>query len=492
MSNLGTPQVFISHSSQDREFVEQEVIRVLNAHGIQTWYSKDDVQTATPFGKTIVEALSRCDWFLVVMSPRSIESEWVKSEVDWAVRNRWGNVIPVLMEECDPDLLHLFMSRLQFVDFRIDLRQARQRLLIPFEIPLSPEFATSSFAGKLDETAGPVEPPAVSRLVTPTTPPEKHPAPLLRPIFHCGAVVPPEYFIGREGELQEAQRLIQNGHSFLLVGRHRDGKTSLSKMLIHQMLGDPQNRVLPIYLNVQMWPDLSIEAFLEHTIIGMIGDMSRDVFKLNFKFLSIASDDLDEAPPRLREDEDFRSFLKIYQHVRKRTYSRQGESPDAFRTDEFLEIHHVLMELLRSKGWSGCAVFYDEANRLSQEIRVEQLVSHEEALAVPGRTSVYAASPTMADTFLQLKKSFVREVALKPFGLDEIWRLLACYYFSEESRTGEVPVTEDAARKLLEFSQGRPYLIQMLAQESFELANQMGDAEVTGDHIIKANETLKE
>ena len=325
-------------------------------------------------------------------------------------------------------------------------------------------------------------------------PPERHPveSQILRPIFHCGAVVPPEYFIGRETELRDSQRLIDNGHSFLLVGRHRDGKTSLLKMLIHQMLGDPDNRILPVYLNVQMWPNLSIETFLEHTIIGLLGDISRHVFKYNFKFMTAASDDLEEAPARLRDDDYFRSFLKIYRHVRKRTYSRNDESPDAFRTDEFLEIHHVLMELLRTKGWVGCAVFYDEANRLSKEIRVEQLVSHEEALAVPGRTSVYAASPAMADTFVQLKTSFVQEVELNPFGSDEIWRLLACYYFGEESRVDEVPVAKDAVDRLLDFSQGRPYLVQLLAQESFELANRMGDAEVTDKHIIVANERLKE
>ena len=44
------------------------------------------------------------------------------------------------------------------------------------------------------------------------------------PSFHYGSVVPPDYFIGRQEELEEASRLIRAGHGLLLIGNHRAGK----------------------------------------------------------------------------------------------------------------------------------------------------------------------------------------------------------------------------------------------------------------------------
>ena len=40
------PKVFISHSTQDREFVEREIIAALHQGGIETWYSKMDIHAA--------------------------------------------------------------------------------------------------------------------------------------------------------------------------------------------------------------------------------------------------------------------------------------------------------------------------------------------------------------------------------------------------------------------------------------------------------------
>ena len=51
------PKVFISHSSKDRDFVEREIISLLRSHGIETWYSKDDIQTASQWQNSIAEGL---------------------------------------------------------------------------------------------------------------------------------------------------------------------------------------------------------------------------------------------------------------------------------------------------------------------------------------------------------------------------------------------------------------------------------------------------
>lgn len=121
--------VFISHSSHDREFVEQEIIGLLQSHSIRTWYSKDDIATASQWNNSILLGLRKCDWFLVVLSSQSITSNWVLAEVNWAFEHRENAVVPVLKEECDWKNFHLLLSNCQHSDFRIDYDFGKRQLL---------------------------------------------------------------------------------------------------------------------------------------------------------------------------------------------------------------------------------------------------------------------------------------------------------------------------------------------------------------------------
>lgn len=123
------PRVFISHSAQDREQVERELIFPLRARGVETWYSTDSIKSASEWERQIRAGLKACDWFLVALSPRSVASEWVSREVHWAFLKREGRIIPVMLETCELDELHLGLLPIQFIDFRNDPAWARERLL---------------------------------------------------------------------------------------------------------------------------------------------------------------------------------------------------------------------------------------------------------------------------------------------------------------------------------------------------------------------------
>lgn len=126
-------RVFVSHSTKDRDFVEREIITHLEKGGIKTWYSTTDIQTASEWERSILRGLESCDWFLVVMSPRSSSSEWVKDELHWAIDQRPNRIIPVLMEDCDLRDFHLRMARIQYVDFRNQSNKSRAQLMELFE-----------------------------------------------------------------------------------------------------------------------------------------------------------------------------------------------------------------------------------------------------------------------------------------------------------------------------------------------------------------------
>jgi hypothetical protein len=126
------PKVFVSHSTLDRAFVESEIVRFLGGHGVETWYSTNTIGTGESWERSIRAGLEGCDWFLVVLSPRSAQSEWVKDELAWAVEYRQGKIIPVLVETCTPEDFHLRLARIQTIDFRSDAHEARRKLLTVF------------------------------------------------------------------------------------------------------------------------------------------------------------------------------------------------------------------------------------------------------------------------------------------------------------------------------------------------------------------------
>jgi type II secretory pathway predicted ATPase ExeA len=310
------------------------------------------------------------------------------------------------------------------------------------------------------------------------------------PPFHFGGVVPPEYFTDRREELREAERIVRGRQSLLLVGEHRAGKTSFCKMLIHQMMNAPNNDLLAVYVNVQTWPVVTIGTFLEHTILNMIGEIARQVF--GCKYMALAASDPMAEYPALREDELFRAFVDRYRLIRKRTYADGPSAPAPFQAQEFVRFHHELSEIVRDKGWGNSVIFYDEANRLPRELSVELLLSHEEALSMAGITSVFAASPAMLEAFEELQDSFGHQLHLGPFReRSDMQRLLARYCFHDASRTMDIPLSSSALELLWRLSQGKPFLIQLIAGESFKQAAHRGDQVVDDRHVQEAHSLLR-
>ncbi len=111
-------RVFLSHATDDRIWVENEVVHTLEESKIPSWYARTDIKTATQWEREILKGMENCGWFLLVASPRSANSEWVKDEVFWAMQYRPSNFITVIMEPCDLYQFHLRLPRLQHIDFQ--------------------------------------------------------------------------------------------------------------------------------------------------------------------------------------------------------------------------------------------------------------------------------------------------------------------------------------------------------------------------------------
>lgn len=112
-------EVFLSHSAKDRKFVVR-LARMLKRHGIRYWYSATHISGAKQWHDAIGRALERCNWFLVILTPDSVRSLWVKRELLFALNEVRYNekIIPLLLRPCEHRRLSWTLSEIQFVDFR--------------------------------------------------------------------------------------------------------------------------------------------------------------------------------------------------------------------------------------------------------------------------------------------------------------------------------------------------------------------------------------
>ncbi|HEY0050498.1 MAG TPA: toll/interleukin-1 receptor domain-containing protein [Pyrinomonadaceae bacterium] len=123
-------EVFLSHSSLDKDFVDS-IAETLGNHGIPVWYSRTNILGAHQWQDEIGQALRRCDWFIVILSPKSVQSMWVKRELAFALNdNKYNNkIIPILYQPCDFNTLSWTLSLFEIIDFSGDLNTGFSELL---------------------------------------------------------------------------------------------------------------------------------------------------------------------------------------------------------------------------------------------------------------------------------------------------------------------------------------------------------------------------
>lgn len=123
-------EVFLSHSNLDQLFVTS-VVEMMRRHGTPVWHSQTNIVGAQQWHDEIGAALKRCDSFVLVLSPNSVKSIWVKREVRFALNdNRYADkIIPLLYQPCDCDQLSWTLSLLQMVDFTQDFNDGCRALL---------------------------------------------------------------------------------------------------------------------------------------------------------------------------------------------------------------------------------------------------------------------------------------------------------------------------------------------------------------------------
>jgi hypothetical protein len=126
------PNLFISHSSHDKNFVNRLASDLKN-YNIGVWIDSWEINVGDSIFEKIETGLQENDYLGIVLSPTSIKSNWVRKELSVALmkelRNKSIKILPILLKTCEIPAL---ISDKKYADFRESYEKGLNGLLKVF------------------------------------------------------------------------------------------------------------------------------------------------------------------------------------------------------------------------------------------------------------------------------------------------------------------------------------------------------------------------
>ncbi len=105
-------QVFISYSRKDVNFARR-LAADLEEAGFDVWWDLSDLRGGDDWVKFIPSAIEASQYFVVLLSPSSLQSEWVAKEYSYALRLH-KKVVPAMIK---PSEVPFALNTINYVDF---------------------------------------------------------------------------------------------------------------------------------------------------------------------------------------------------------------------------------------------------------------------------------------------------------------------------------------------------------------------------------------
>lgn len=120
--------IFLCHSSKDKPFVEK-LANNLQQIGIKVWFDKYEIKVGESITRKINEGLKSHEYLGIILSPDSVNSEWVWGELGpkWYKQTTMKKIIvlPILYRDCTiPEIL----KDRKYADFRKDFNRGFEEL----------------------------------------------------------------------------------------------------------------------------------------------------------------------------------------------------------------------------------------------------------------------------------------------------------------------------------------------------------------------------
>lgn len=128
-------QVFISYSRKDINFARRLATDLENA-GFEAWWDISDLKGGDDWVRVIPAAIAASQFFVVLLSPDSIQSEWVAKEYTYALINRM-KIVPSMIRPCS---VPFALNTINYVNFtNDDYEIGFNNLLVALGSPPLPE-----------------------------------------------------------------------------------------------------------------------------------------------------------------------------------------------------------------------------------------------------------------------------------------------------------------------------------------------------------------
>jgi hypothetical protein len=123
------PRIFVSHTATDKVFARYIAFR-LKELGYSVWFDDWEIAVGDSIVEKVFNGLGASDALIVVLSPTSVLSRWVKEELNVGVMRRIQakdiRILPVLIETCD---VPIPLTHLRYADFRKSREEGMGHLL---------------------------------------------------------------------------------------------------------------------------------------------------------------------------------------------------------------------------------------------------------------------------------------------------------------------------------------------------------------------------
>ena len=110
-----SPDVFISYSRADSDFA-RKLNNALQRQRKRTWFDQESIASGADFQQEIHKGIETSNFFLFMLSPRSVKSQYCADEVEYAAKLN-KRMVTVLHRPVETKDLHPELAKVQWTDF---------------------------------------------------------------------------------------------------------------------------------------------------------------------------------------------------------------------------------------------------------------------------------------------------------------------------------------------------------------------------------------